>query len=1401
MLTLLLWTAACYACMAQTQPLQFEQIGIADGLSQNTVRCIFQDRKGFLWFGTKDGLNKYDSYRFYTFKRSPRNENSLASNDIKCIIDDAAGRLWIATWDGGLNCYDPATGRFTRYLKKEHGNSIASNFLEALGSDTQGRIWIGTADSGLDCFDTRTGLFHNYHYDSKDPGSLSDNRVTAIYTDRQGQLWVGTASGLNRFDARTGRFTRMQRGTSPHALTNDHVKFVYEDRKGQMWIGSYDGGLHQFDRRTGYFTAYNTTNSQLSSDALLGVAEDAQGRLWIGTENGGLNIFDPATGHFSTVKARYNDPTAISSNTINAVYNDNKGNMWMGTLNGGITLARADQQHFLHYKYVPGQNSLANNTVACIYEDSHHQYWIGTDGGGLDCFDPQTGHFTHFGYQPGRAGICSDYILSVCEDADGNLWAGSWGNGITVYNPRSKTFTQFKHKPGDTMSLGSNYAFHLFRDRHQQIWIGTYGGGLDRYDASTKTFRHYVHRDGDPASLSTDNILTLNEDNQGRLLVGTDGAGLSILDPLSGAFTHFTTSGTHRLSNNSISDIYPDPQGNLWLTTNDGLDRIDGRTGEVHSYFKEDGLPSNMVVSVLPDHDHHLWIATDHGLSRMDLRQNTFRNFTQADGLQSNEFKYSRCLGSNGQLYFGGINGFTAFDPATIHDFNYDPPIVFTDFQVFNKHLPSLANITYNPDLELSYKQSVLTFEFASLNYVGRDEKQYAYTLDGFDTQWHTLGTRNNITYTNLDPGTYTLKVKGYTNNGVFSNKMAEVHIVIKPPYWRTWWFRTGMLLLLAGVVVALFYLRVHRIKRHNRQLETEVSKRTQELKEANAVLQQSYAQIKVQNGQLEAYNKVVTDKSEEIIQQQAHILLQNAQLENTIEQLEKSNATKNRFLSILAHDLRNPIAAIAGIARNLKAQLPQMQKNEIGTYISTIGDSSKSVLDLLLNLLDWARTQQETLRCHPQDVSLAATIGSIQLLLEQLLRDKNIYFTVQVAPEHVVWADPQMLETVLRNLLSNAIKFTPPYGHIHITASQAGGEIQITVRDTGMGMSAAQLENLFTPEASSAAGSNGERGTGLGLIIVKEFVEANGGTVSVSSLMNEGTTFQLRLPRGAYRPGVTNGNGYTIAYESLQKEKLLDQKQERLRGKKLLYIDDNADMRAYLHLMLSPVFEVMAAPNGQEGIQAAIEFQPDVIITDMLMPVMDGLELARRLKQNPLVSHIPIVLLTSQTDTAHQLMGYEAGVDAYLTKPVVQKLLIQVLYNLVTSRADLRNRFVNSEELYPDNATYNARDKDFMDQLITYIEAHINQHSLDHKQLCELLAMSRTILYAKVKTLTGLGVHEFIQSVRVKKGLQLLLEGKLNINQVSYEVGFNTPSYFSKCFVKQFGMAPKEYVARMQKA
>lgn len=1349
--TILCWLLIPVWLSAQPLHIRFGQVGINEGLSQSTVTCILQDKKGFLWFGTKDGLDRYDGYQFVVYKKSFNSSNCLSSNDIKSLLEDGDGKIWISTSAGSVDRFDPVTGKFTHYYKGTLISGPSGDHVRCLYEDRQGKIWLAIEGVGFDRYDRRTGEVLHFPFGEKD---ISDNTINAFCQDSRGDTWIATDKhGLCRWDPLTGHreWFRYDPG-NPHSLSDNNVQFIHEDRHKNLWVGTYGGGLDLFDPVARTFQSYRQgpgVKENSFRNKLLSVAEDAKGILWIGTENGGLEAFDPAALKATSYIHQDADNTSLSSNTVNCVAHDSKGNIWIGLMDGGINMINKDASHFAHYKYGPG-----NNIINCLYEDKAGRLWIATDGGGLRRFDRVTKKFIPTGHDNNDLQTTpGDYVLSICEDAGHRIWSGTWGDGVSVMDPVTGRTRQFKSVPGNPHSLSSNYAFALLRDSRDRVWIGTYGGGLDQYDPATDRFIRYSHDPADSNSISNNYILTLREDKQGRLWIGTDGGGLNVFDPQTGHFRAYKHEDKKPLSSNSIRTIWEDAAGMLWLGTNFGLNRFDPATGASTAYFTQNGLPDDWVTGVLGDKHGALWISTTKGLSRFEPGSGSFQNFTMSDGLQGYEFK-SGYLCRDGQMYFGGKNGFNEFNPDSIRSNPFDPPIVFTGFQIFNKEVE--VGINDAKEIVLTHDQSVISFEFASLNYTGREKKAYSYMLEGFDHGWHELGPKNSVTYTNIDPGSYTLRVRGLTNDGRWSAKEASIQLTFLPPYWKTWWFRALAVLSVTGLVVLLFYRRIASIKNHNRLLEQQVASRTHELQEANH--------------------------------------------------------TKDRFFSILAHDLKNPVSALTGISDMLKRQLPSLSNEVIYDHVDTLHKASGSIGNLLNNLLDWARTQTQHISCTPGDINVFDLVRKNQALVEAQIRDKNIRFEVDVPPAHILWADPQMIDTVLRNIISNSIKFTPPCGRITVHSEDCGGQIAIVVSDTGIGMTAEQMATIYAIKPQRPTdGTAGEKGTGLGLIIAKEFIEINQGTIQIESEPGRGSSFRILCP------GVSDHSGGTPAPASIGIAELqphsaafaeasfdMDSYTVESTGDgerpRVLLVDDNEQIRNYLKLLLAGHFEIIEAANGGQGIDAARDYQPTVIISDMLMPVMNGLEFCTRIKEDKATSHIPVIILTSQTSHESQLSGYEAGADVYLMKDVNRHVLFQVILNFIRNQEKLSQRFAQSAEIYPEGLDLNQVDKEFLEEVIRFVEENLSEPDLDYKKICSHTAMSRTVLYAKFKTLTGQGVHDFIKSIRVKKGLQLLQEGRLNVTQIAYEVGFSTPSYFSKSFTKQFGLPPKEYLSELKK-
>jgi PAS domain S-box-containing protein len=846
---------------AQEKLLRFDHLGTHDGLSQSNVLCILQDSRGFMWFGTRDGLNKYDGYKFTVYKNDPRDPLSLSNNFINSIIEAADGNLWIATLGGGLSMFDRDKKRFVNYrhdAKNQH--SISSDLVTSVFQDSYGFIWAGT-EKGLNIFDPNKRQFLRYMHRANDDSGPGHDQVKCVFEDSDRDLWIGTGNGgLDLFNRGTKRFKnfRYNKENSQSISSND-IKTVFEDSKGRLWIGTNNSGLDLFNKKTGEFTHFkhdqNNSNS-VAANSIFSINEDDENNLWIGTENGGLSILNAEKKQFYTYQNDVVDNSSLSCNSIYKIYKDRKGDLWLGTFNRGIDVVRADAGKFTHYKHVLNKNSLSNNNVLCIYEDSKNNIWIGTDGGGLNLFDPKTGRFTVFDHKKNdKNSICGHYVLSVCEDSKGNIWVGTWADGITVFDPAKKIFRHYKNDPKDPSSLSNNNGWKIFEDKAKNIWIGTFGGGLNLFDPDKNTFTSFKFRENDNTSLSNNNVQSIFEDSDGILWVSTDGGGLNQFDRNTKKFKRYLHNDKENsVINNSLATMHEDRNKNLWIGTMAGLSCLDKKANKFINYTTANGLPNDIIFGIMEDDTGNIWVSTSKGVSRFDPVARTFKNFDVSDGLQSNEFTQKAfCKSSDGTMYFGGNNGFNRFSPADIKDNSFEPHLVFTGFQIFNKEVPIAGNgissplekdITETTEITIPYKSSVISFEFASLNYTISEKKQYEYILEGFDEKWNNIGTRRTATYTNLNPGTYTFRVRGLNNDGSWSNRSTALKLIITPPFWMTWWFRSLCALFVLGCFFVFYRLRVRTITRQKIQLEKQVKERTDQIVMQKEVLTRNLEEL-----------------------------------------------------------------------------------------------------------------------------------------------------------------------------------------------------------------------------------------------------------------------------------------------------------------------------------------------------------------------------------------------------------------------------------------------------------------------------------------------------------------------------------------------------------------------------
>jgi PAS domain S-box-containing protein len=834
----------------QDENIKFETVSLGQGLSQAAVNCIVQDSRGFLWFGTQDGLNRYDGYEFRIYKYRQDDPASLTNSNIRCLLQDRdEDVLWIGTYGGGLNRLDLDKETFSAYrLDPEAPSTLGHNSVFALYQDRGGVLWLGTWGGGLSRFDKQTSTFTHYRSEKANASALSQDIVRAIYEDKSGAMWIGTyGGGLNRFDRKTGRFTHYRREPgNPASLNDDRVMDIYETSAGELWIGTDGGGINVMDREKGtfqHFVHHPGDPDSLSYDRIRDIYEDSRGRLWVGTYGGGICRFEPRTRKFSTFRYTPLNPHSLTDDQVLSIYEDNGRNLWVGTYGGGVSKLDRWKWKFKHYSHIPGKaHSLSSRKIRAILEDKNGILWIGTNGGGLNRLDRQHGRYTHYRHDPENPNSpASDRVYALYHDQKEEvLWIGTFEGGLDRFDIKKETFTHYRNQPGNPNSLGSNRVRSICPDRNGDLWLGLWRGGLDRFDRVKGTFTHYRFNAGDPNSLSSDNIYCVYKDRAGVPWIGTGWNGLNRYNRQTDNFTRFRRDpgNANSLSDNDVLVVYEDRSGRLWIGTyGRGLNEYDRQRNRWTCYTVQHGLPNEVVYGILEDEQGNLWLSTNKGVSKFNPGTGNFTNYDSKDGLQSDEFTSGAYYKSrSGEMFFGGINGVSGFFPAEIKKNPYIPPVLITGFRKFNRPVEFPLSIARMKEIELSFRENFISFEFVTLNYSVPGRNRYAYKLEGFDKEWVYCGNARSASYTNLNGGTYTFKVKGSNNDGKWNEEGVSIGLVVHPPIWETWWFRILVIVSIGVMIVLLIRYRTYRIRQRNRLLEKMNARLNTEIKERKQV-------------------------------------------------------------------------------------------------------------------------------------------------------------------------------------------------------------------------------------------------------------------------------------------------------------------------------------------------------------------------------------------------------------------------------------------------------------------------------------------------------------------------------------------------------------------------------------
>jgi len=1096
----------------QVSNLKFEHIGVESGLSHSNILSILQDSRGFMWFGTRSGLNKYDGYSFTIYKNKFQDSTSITNDYINDLVEDEEGNIWIATLNG-LDKFDWKLERFVHYYFQETSAVFQYNAVNSVSLDHEGNVWIGTGSSGIYMLNRKTNKFTHYLHDENNSNTIPSNSIIDVFEDQEYNLWISTTfEGISLYDRKRNTFRHFRHHANDEkSLVSDRVEVILQDGNKGIWVATRNG-LDLFDGSgfRHYKSNPNNPNS-IGGNVVLCLQEDFNNNLWIGTENGGLSILNHETGTIRNYQQDDIDQQSLNNNSIWSLHQDKQGNMWVGTYSGGINFVNYQANKFTHYRHSASKQSLSNNSIWTVFEDSKKNLWIGTDGGGVNLFDRQHGTFSTYQKGAPHHSISGNYVLSIAEDNHGNIWMGTWGDGITVFNKEKNTYKYFQFDENNPKGISSPNVWAIYKDSKGSMWIGTYSsGGANLYDEKSDTFIHFKNDPQNPSSIASNTVSVFLEDKKGNIWIGTHG-GLNLFNRNENAFKRFLPNDINNfLAGQRVFSLLDDSLGNLWVGTENGLKYFDVQNGLFKLYTTDDGLPSNSIQGILSDNENNLWISTGNGLSKFNPANKTLVNFGVSDGLQSKEFRKAACKSYTGQMYFGGPAGLNEFVPEKITVEDFESPLLLTGFEIFNKPVPITQgkqsvlshSITLSNEINLSYKDLVFTIHFASLNYTNPERKKYSFILEGFDKEWNDLSSYHSATYTNLDPGQYVFKVRGLTGAGVLSDKPLQLKINIKPPFWDTWWFNTLSSVMVASLILLVIYVRTRNVKRLNRELAEAVEKKTSEINDQNKILNQ-------QREELAAQNEELVQSQEEISAHRDLIAKQNQTLEAEVarrtQELLDYNQQLEQFAFISAHNLRAPVARILGLGQLL--DLTRGNKDDRDQIYPKLVQTARE-LDAVVKDLNTILELKKSSESYSA-VDLQSEIDIIMENLEHEISVTRAQITTDFTNVGSIYTIKPYFDSILFNLVSNAIKYRNPDRApiIHIRTEMLESEVCLVVSDNGLGIDIDlyqdKLFNLYSRFHFHVDGK------GMGLYLVKSHLVAMGGRIEIQSKVLEGTTFK----------------------------------------------------------------------------------------------------------------------------------------------------------------------------------------------------------------------------------------------------------------------------------------------------
>ncbi len=1336
---LLLFAGSRVVAAAEVNNLIFDFYSQENGLSNNQIHCILQEKKGWMWFGTSQGVCRFDGYKFTVFKHDPDDSTSLRGNLVRTIFEDRKGQLWVGTENGGLNKFNRGKENFEHLFYSGNHPFLKDATVTSIHEDAAGILWIGT-EGQLFRLENETQLTEIK------PSNLTvfSEYFRVIKSNPSGSIWLGTNNGLFVYDPKDNQVQKI--GLPQNFSSNQEIWDIFMDNDGAFWIGSYANGLHIVNPVSLEVKQMTLDPGNERSLTVRAVSKDRNGKYWIGTR-GGLYIYEKTKGVTAFYYHDEREPKSLVNNSVQCIFHDVKGDVWIGTRNG-INFLIEERQNIHGYKAMSGDNRYLNSgEVYAFWIDPKGDIWIGTESGGINVLNRKTGRFTYMTPVKGNPNsLSSNCIKALLPDSKNNLWIGTFLGGLDVMNLQTGTIKHYRNDPANPSSLSDNRVWSLLSDSNNDIWVGT-GTGLDRFDPATGTFSHFRNL------VDGQQVNWLAEDADHCLWIGAD--ELVIYDTKSQKTTR---------QNIVTRCMLRDSKNRFWLATqNSGIALYSKEKGIIKYYTEKNGLANNQALAILEDNEHFLWISTTNGLSKFDPETERFHNYSLKNGFQNNQFTYGAAYKTpDGELLFGGITGFNIFNPTRIKSGDYFPPIVLTDLKIFNKQVRIgnqkrdvlTKSISETETIRLKYDQNSITLDFAAFDFARSLGIQYSYFLEGFDKDWNEPSLDRSATYTNLDPGEYTFRVKTVSIDRLESNQGPVLKIVVLPPYWQTWWFRSLMFLAFAGLIYLLIAFLLNKEKLKN-----------------TLILERLKA-----------------------------------------KKLHELDMMKLRFYTNISHEIRTPLTLILGPLEKMRTN--SIPEADIKEHVEVMHRNATQLHQLINQLLDFRKLETGNLKlaltCGDVVAFLSGVVGSFDKYAEE--KEIELKFN-SLKKEIITNFDADKLGKIMNNLLSNAFKFTGKGGKISVnlalvfdtdendpTGSASDKRlIEITVKDTGIGIAEINLEKIFTRFFQVDDGAK-QTGTGIGLALTRELVKLHNGRIMVHSKPGKGSKFTIHLPYAdvSVQNNTAQLNQVVTKEESGNRRTGGLQEETMPTGRKImLLVDDHPDVRYFIRSHFINNYQVLEAENGLDGWNIALKTIPDIIISDVMMPDIDGFEFCRKIRKDERTSHIPIILVTALGSREHEIEGLSKGADDYITKPFDLSILEAKVENILSVRQSLRQKYTSEMLLQPRNVILSSPDERFLQKAIEVVENNISDPDLDIERFALEIGVSRMQLYRKLDALTEMTVKEFVRNIRFKRAIQLLVQKKLNVSEVAYAVGFKDLSHFRKCFKQEFGMSASDYVAK----